>query len=350
MRLGFQPRVIPSYGWTCDAEKYSFARPFFDAAAMNPIDALLAVIVLLGAVTGSRKGFVVGALHLLTLGISLGLAFTGYRQVAALLQQYAPLLGVWLFPLSFLSAFIVSDVILGAAASAVIGAVPRHVHAAAANRTLGVLPGFFNGLINATVLSLIVLSMPVLDRYGQVHDSRIATRLSPPAEWIEAKMGPIFEPAVERAVEALTVQPESRTRVQLPFKVAAPQVRPDLEARMLEMVNLERTKQGLQPLKADPELTEVARAHSRDMFARGYFSHVNPDGRDAFDRMREGHVRFLTAGENLALASTVTAAHRGLMNSPGHRANVLRPQFGRLGVGVLEGGRHGVMVTEEFRN
>jgi uncharacterized protein YkwD len=151
-------------------------------------------------------------------------------------------------------------------------------------------------------------------------------------------------------MQALTVPPESRETVPLPYKVTAPTVRPELEARMLEMVNAERAAQGIPPLAADPELAEVARAHSRDMFARGYFSHVNPDGQEPFDRMRQANVRFLAAGENLALAQTLPSAHQGLMNSPGHRANILRPQFGRVGIGVLDGGRYGLMVTQKFRN
>jgi uncharacterized protein YkwD len=61
-------------------------------------------------------------------------------------------------------------------------------------------------------------------------------------------------------------------------------------------------------------------------------------------------VRFLTAGENLAFAPTVASAHEGLMQSPGHRANILRPQFARVGIGIEDGGVHGLMVTEDFRN
>jgi hypothetical protein len=102
---------------------------------------------------------------------------------------------------------------------------------------------------------------------------------------------------------------------------------------MLELVNRERAAAGLAPLAADPELTEVARRHSVDMFARGYFSHHTPEGKDPFDRIRAADVRFRTAGENLALAPTLPDAHTGLMNSPGHRANILRPQFGRVGIG-----------------
>ena len=119
---------------------------------------------------------------------------------------------------------------------------------------------------------------------------------------------------------------------------------------MLEMVNQERAAHGLDPVEADPEMTEVARRHSADMFARGYFSHYTPEGRDPFDRMREMNVSFRTAGENLALAPTLQIAHTGLMNSPGHRANILQPRFGRLGIGIMDGGRRGLMITQKFRN
>jgi uncharacterized protein YkwD len=119
---------------------------------------------------------------------------------------------------------------------------------------------------------------------------------------------------------------------------------------MLDMVNKERTKQGLQPLKPDPELTNVGRTHSKDMFARGYFAHVNPEGKDPFDRMKEAHVNFYAAGENLALAQTLEIAHTNLMNSPGHRENILNPSFGRLGIGILDGGFYGLMISQEFRN
>ena len=77
---------------------------------------------------------------------------------------------------------------------------------------------------------------------------------------------------------------------------------------------------------------------------------MTPEGRDPFERMREANVRFLAAGENLALAPTLQIAHTGLMNSPGHRANILRPGFGRLGIGILDGGVYGIMISQEFRN
>jgi uncharacterized protein YkwD len=86
------------------------------------------------------------------------------------------------------------------------------------------------------------------------------------------------------------------------------------------------------------------------MFARGYFSHITPEGLSPFDRMKKLKVRFLAAGENLALGQTLNICHRGLMNSPGHRANILNRAFGRVGIGILDGGFYGLMITQNFRN
>ena len=148
----------------------------------------------------------------------------------------------------------------------------------------------------------------------------------------------MFGEAIARTLNLLTVQPDSNERVTLPFTVTSSRPRPDLEQQMLDLVNEERIANGLQPLAPDPELTEVARRHSADMFNRGYFAHDTPEGLTPFNRMRDANVRFLVAGENLALAPTVSVAHTGLMNSPGHRANILRPQFGRVGIGIMDGG------------
>ena len=184
----------------------------------------------------------------------------------------------------------------------------------------------------------------------RARESAIANRLAVYAERLEAKLHPVFAEAVAETLNLLTVQPESHERVNLPYKVANSRPRPDLEAQMLELVNKKEPRRAYDRSAPDPELTEVARRHSADMFARGYFAHDTPEGLDPFARMREAHVRYLTAGENLALAPTLQVAHSGLMNSPGHRANILHPQFGRLGIGIMDGGIRGLMVSQEFRD
>jgi len=107
------------------------------------------------------------------------------------------------------------------------------------------------------------------------------------------------------------------------------------EARMLTLLNQERTSRDLPPFVLDAKLTEVARAHSADMRDRDYFSHTNPDGLSPFDRMKAAGISFGWAAENIAWGPGVEWAHQGLMDSPGHRANILNPELLRIGIGIV---------------
>jgi len=145
---------------------------------------------------------------------------------------------------------------------------------------------------------------------------------------------------------------ESETRVveniALPFLPPLLETDAQAEKEMLELINAERSTAGLNELALDPEISEVARLHSEDMWRRQYFAHENPDDESPIERMSEGDIDFEFAGENLALARTVLRAHRGLMESPGHRENILDPGFRRVGIGVVDGGMYGKMFTQNF--
>ena len=125
---------------------------------------------------------------------------------------------------------------------------------------------------------------------------------------------------------------------------------PELERAMLALINGERGRRGLRALSADGELTRVARAHSLDMILRRYFSHYSPEGDDPFDRFRSAGIQYHAAGENLALAPELEQAHNMLMKSKDHRENILRPSFGRVGIGIIDGGSRGLMISQEFRD
>lgn len=109
------------------------------------------------------------------------------------------------------------------------------------------------------------------------------------------------------------------------------------EQRMVNLVNSERQKAGLAPLKVDLDLSRVARIKSQDMRDNNYFSHTSPTYGSPFDMMRSFGISYRTAGENIALHSSVESAHNGLMNSDGHRANILSPNFTHIGIGIVDG-------------
>jgi uncharacterized protein YkwD/uncharacterized membrane protein required for colicin V production len=318
---------------------------------MNLIDVLLVLIVVLAMWAGWVKGFILGITDLSVWLGSLLIGFFFYQDLAGLIQKVLPSLGVWNQPLAFILTIVFSRIILSAILHRFMRHTPRDTHHAPINRALGIIPGLITGSIYAAIVAALLLSIPVWNGLAkEARESRIANQLGVQVAWLDEKFSPIFGDAAKETVNRIMVKPESDETVDLHYTVKSPQVRADLETQMLELVNQERIKRGIAPVKADPELTRVARAHSTDMFARGYFSHYTPEQADPFDRMKKAGVKFLTAGENLALGRTLKICHEGLMNSPGHKANILNPSFGRLGIGIMDGGIYGLMISQEFRN
>ncbi|WP_317891131.1 peptidoglycan-binding protein [Paenibacillus oceani] len=120
------------------------------------------------------------------------------------------------------------------------------------------------------------------------------------------------------------------------------------EGQMIEHVNTARKAAGLQPLAADSKLSEVARLKSKDMIDHDYFSHQSPTYGSPFEMMQKFHITYSTAGENIACNQSVEAAHEALMNSPGHRENLMNASFTRIGIGIVDGGPCGKMFTQLF--
>ena len=106
------------------------------------------------------------------------------------------------------------------------------------------------------------------------------------------------------------------------------------EARMLALLNEVRRQAGLSPLIADPELHAVAVAHTEEMIARHFFGHASPTTGMVENRLERAGVLVSLSGENVAEADDADGAHRVLMDSPGHRANMLRADFTHVGIGV----------------
>jgi uncharacterized protein YkwD len=317
---------------------------------MNWVDLILIFIIVLAALAGWYRGFISSALSLLVWAGSFVIAYLFYPYMSGIVDRFFDV-GPWLLPLGFILTAIIAGTLLSILAGFISRSTPVHVHFNDANRLLGIIPGAVTGYLYAVILSAIFLALPIRDGLtNKIRTSKFGVPLAMQSEWANRKLAPVFDEAVRQTINSLTVKPDSDERINLTFKLDNAVAKPGYEAEMLRLVNRERQKHGLHPLQADPEMLRVARAHSQDMFAKGYFAHDNLEGKDPFDRMRDANVRFSAAGENLALAQTVEIAHANLMNSPGHRANILSPNFNRVGIGILDGGFYGLMISQEFRN
>jgi uncharacterized protein YkwD/stress response protein SCP2 len=116
---------------------------------------------------------------------------------------------------------------------------------------------------------------------------------------------------------------------------------------VIALTNAERTRAGLPPLSADTLLTTAAQAHSADMVARAFYSHTSPEGSQPWDRAAAVGCARRTIGENIACGQRSAAeVVRGWMDSPGHRANILKPGFTHIGIGLAGGGKAGTYWTQ----
>ncbi len=123
----------------------------------------------------------------------------------------------------------------------------------------------------------------------------------------------------------------------------------DKEKIMLEYINNERIKAGLNPYILDNELANLASIKAKDMAENNYFSHVSPIYGSPFEMMKQFGISYKVAGENIAGNSSVKNAHDSFMNSPGHKANILSKNYDKIGIGIAEDEKYGYIYVQIFK-
>lgn len=312
---------------------------------------LLAVFI----ASGVQRGLMLGLIDLAGVVVSLTVAVMLYQPTAqrlgALLSLPISLLSV----VGFLALALLAQVLYALIINGVFHVTWRLWGSLSGltlvDRALGSVPGVVKGTVLATILLLPFALFPIVPPMSaSIERSVVASRLVGLAMEQVPRVDALVGRDIVDGLQFLAPPQTDEGRI-INFG-ALGQLAPDSQAeeRMLDLLNREREKAGLRPFQADPALRDVARAHSRDMFERGYFAHSSPQTGSPFDRMRRAGIRFLVAGENLAYAPTVQIAHEGLMNSPGHRANILRAEFGKVGIGAVKSDFRGSMFSQEFTN
>src|SRR3989338_912867 len=121
---------------------------------------------------------------------------------------------------------------------------------------------------------------------------------------------------------------------------------------LTSLTNDARAENNLPPLAGNPLLDEAARRKAEDMAALEYFAHTSPSGVTPWSLLSQVGYRYAAAGENLAVnffdSEDVAEAW---MNSPSHRANIVRSDFTEIGVGIAKGtyqGRNTIFVAQFF--
>ncbi len=304
------------------------------------------------AYSGTKRGMVLIGLELVSfmaatyvaLGLyhPVGLGIEIFAHVTAALGNVVAFVGIWTIT-EVACALIIRFVLLPH--------LHRHLRLSPLRRAGGAV---LNALKAAAVitLGLIVFAGLPLSAAAKrpVTGAPVAGQLLAASGGLQAELAAGLGHDINDSLNFFTVtaEPESDERIDLHFTTTNVAAAPAAETAMLTLLNHERTSRGLPELALNTKARAVARANSADMFAEGYFSHISPDGKSPFDRMRAGGVDFGSAGENLALAPNLQLAHDGLMKSPGHRANILSTSYRTVGIGIVDGGPYGLMVTQDF--
>lgn len=222
------------------------------------------------------------------------------------------------------------------------------------NQVLGYVAGAFQAALLFLFFVSLIFAFPVRPQIKQaIIESRSGPFFVNLSQSFEKQIKSIFGGAISETLNFLTIKPESTERVDLGIKPQEKQLSYDAssESTMFKLINQEREKVGQKTLVIDEGLRDVARAYAMEMFKNGFFSHVSAvDGSTPADRATRAGIEYSVIGENLAYAPDVYIAHQGLMNSQGHRENILSPDYARVGVGVIDGGIYGKMFVQEFAN
>ena len=319
------------------------------------LDLLLGIFFAFLLFRGWARGFVKEAMDLAGMLIGLAVAF---RLSSAAGSVIGGILG---------SSPAISRVIGGLALFALVGGgaavLAHYLHKVArlpglalGNRLTGAGLALAWGVFLAT-LALSVLSLFRLpEALGeQLDNSAVASRLTDPTGVPQAMFAQVSGDKVLGVLLGLDDLTDGRRSVIKgedvvvfdPARAGALAARAKSATALLERVNDERAEAGVAPLEWSNSLALVAASHARDMYTAGFFSHRSPTTGLVSDRLQAAGVRVTVAGENLALAADVVEAHRGLVASPSHLANIQEPAFGSVGIAAVEGPL-GLMVVQVF--
>lgn len=318
---------------------------------LNWVDAVILIVLGYYLLQGWEMGLVQLIANFVSFLGSLWLAVKFHSQVGLFLIQKFGISTLWSNVLGYLIVGVIADIAMSEFLGFVTGSLPDKWEKSKVNRWLGTALSVVNGMVIVAFILLIILSLPLRGSIKQdIRQSIIGKKLVALAETYGGQVKSTLNEEVQQAIKFLTVEPKSTERITLDVtpQTSALTVDAAAEQQMLVLVNGERAKVGVKPLSSDAKIVAVARAHSKDMFERHYFSHIDPDGNDPLHRMLNGGVSFSIVGENIAYAPDLSSAHQGLMNSEGHRRNILDPEFHRIGIGIIDAGVYGKMFTQNF--
>ncbi len=317
---------------------------------MNWVDFSIIAIVALFAVQGFGKPLFFETFDLLGFVLSFLVSLQFYGLAAKVLENFFTLPHSFANVLGFIIMWYLVEAVMFFLARTLYKLAPK-IPQLPGEKFLSTIPAFLKGTIFVAIILILVAVFPIQPTLKKdVNNSKIATWILSYSYRIESPLKAAFGGFANDTLTFLTIEPKTNESVGLGFKNDKFVFDEEMEMQMIDMVNKERVSRGIPPLVYDPTLRQIARDHSADMFRNGYFAHYDLQGKDVADRALAAGIDYRVIGENLAYAPSLELAQQGLMNSPGHRANILSEDYHRIGIGIANGDEYGIMFTQVFKN
>jgi len=320
---------------------------------MQWIDYIVLVYLVMHFVKGTRKGLFSIMINSVCFLVSLVLSFYTYEYSANYLVSSFGINETYANIISFFANMFIFKILLIIIVRFLMSGKIVKMNDSSLNKILGGIASFAYGAIIVILIFSITLSFSLpyfIDKEFRTSETGKIVSANPLGmnDGIKKIFGGVLSTTID-ALSFLTIsENENDKKIDLGFSTSDYKISETSERDMLNMVNNERKANGLDGYVIDEKLRDVARLHAKDMFEKGYFSHTNLLGEKPADRMKKGGVGFNFSGENLAYSKDLLSAHQGLMNSEGHRKNILHPLFHRIGIGVVDAGARGMIFVQDF--
>jgi uncharacterized protein YkwD len=304
----------------------------------NWVDLLIIVIVIFFIYQGFLHGFWSILIDFVAFFGALLISLKTYKLGSSFLQSNFSLNYALSNALGYLFMAVTAEILISFIVTFLIKKIPQKILKNRFTKVMGIFLSLGQGLILIAFVITFAISLPISPAIKtDISNSKIGGFILSKTAGIEIGIPLTYT----------TIEPESKS-INIDSGILNLKVDETAENQMFKFINNERITRNIPALNWSTQLLGIARNYAKLMWTEHYFGHYDKNGNDVGDRLRDANIFYTVAGENLALAPTVQIANTGLMNSPGHKANILDKEFKKVGIGVIDNGYYGKMFVQVF--
>lgn len=315
----------------------------------NLVDFGVILFIIIYAAFVFKRGFLAQFFEFLGFSISLVSSISLFPLLSFLLV-YIGFRSDLVNLISFISIFIFSEVLFSAFFNDFFKKLPMALILSRFNRYFGLIPNLLASFLIIAFISTVVIVLPIPTNIKTtMTSSKIVGNILPFTTRFNVPLEQAFSRSISEGIVAITsTKQDSESFVRLSIPNHKTTLDQESEKLLFMTLNQTRIEKNLPQLKLDLLLTKIARDHSKAMIDESYFGHIDPKGKNPYDRALAQNLAFNSLAENLSFAPDAITAHQGFLHSPDHLKSMISTKYSRVGIGVYDTVKYGKMFTEMF--